>query len=462
VINDLWILLVTAAWLFAPGMALAAAIVGRPSFWIIAVAPAFTILMVAWLGIAVSRVGPNALYDLRLATLVATATLVVVAGVRVWFWRRGAVFGFPSLGVRRVWIAAALGVAVSVMIGVVIMSTTNLWLRGIPQYFDSPWHGYLIATIERRGLTAPWLLSPLDTYTTTAMTPYPYGFHLFAAVSDFTSSPNVSLNAVAATGSILVVPTGAAALASSIYGRKYLAIAALPIVLMLLPAFQMRLTGLAPYGLGIALMPVTIACLLRLRDHPGIPGIVLTAFSMAAVVVVQPAVLLLIIVGVAPPLLTSLFRPGRGKLFVRMVWVATIFLVVSAPWIIQSLHSANSVLSQLRHSRLNYRLALGSVLTSVDGQFAIPWLVIGLGVVGLGLAIWASLPRWLLVSWILAVVLYVVAAAGPDTVRQVVSGPFFTDWYRIAPLAALLTATLAAGGLSALFGLLRGRLHWRT
>ena len=47
VIIDLWILAVTAAWMFVPGMALAAAIVGRPSFWIVPVAPAFTILMVA-------------------------------------------------------------------------------------------------------------------------------------------------------------------------------------------------------------------------------------------------------------------------------------------------------------------------------------------------------------------------------------------------------------------------------
>ena len=462
VIIDLWILAVTAVWMFVPGMALAAAIVGRPSFWIVPVAPAFTILLVAWLGIALSRVGPNAIHDLRLAMLVATVTLVVVAGIRMWFWGRGATFGAPSLTRRRVWIAAAVGIAIGAMIGVAVLATTHLWIRGIPQYFDSPWHGYLIATIERRGFTAPWQLTPLDTYTTSGMTPYPYGFHLLAAISDFTSAPNVALNAVAAVGSILVVPTGAAALAASIYGRRYLAIAFLPIALMLVPAFQMRLTLLAPYGLAITLMPVTIACLLRLRDRPGMQTIVLAAVSMAAIVIVQPAVLLLVIVAVAPPLLASLFRPGRGKVLLGSAWTAVLFLLVSAPWIIQSLRSANSVLSQLRNTRLNYQTALVSVLTTVDGKFAIPWLVIGLSVIGLVLALWARLPRWLIVSWILAVVMYVVAAAGPNTARRVVSGPFFTDWYRIAPLAALLIAALAAGALSALFGLLRGRFHWRT
>ncbi len=300
-INDLWIVLLTAMWMFIPGMALAAAVLGRPSFWMIPAGPPLTFLMLAWLGIGTSNAGDNAILVMRLAS-VGLTLLLLVALARIRFRARKKTFGPPSIVSRRIRIAAAAGVAAGVVIGIATMSTSDQWIHGVPQYFDAPWHGYLIATIEHRGLTAPWQLVPLDTYTTTALTPYPYGLHLLAAVSDITSAPNVTLNSVKAVGSIFVAATGAAALAASVFGRRYLAIALLPIALMLLPAFQLRVAGLPPYALGITMMPVAIAFLLRLRDRPGVSGIVLAACSLAAIVVVQPAVVVLVVVAATPPL----------------------------------------------------------------------------------------------------------------------------------------------------------------
>jgi hypothetical protein len=462
VINDLWIVGLTALWMFVPGMALAAAVLGRPSFWMIPAGPPLTILMLAWMGIAFSGAGENAIHVMRLATVGVTVLLLVVAIARIRFWARKKTFGPPSIIGRRVRIAAAAGVAAGIVLGVATMSTSDQWIQGVPQFFDAPWHGYLIATIESRGLTAPWQLVPLDTYTTTALTPYPYGLHLLAAVSDITSAPNVALNSVKAVGSIFVAATGAAALAASVFGRRYLAIAFLPIALMLLPAFQLRVAGLPPYALGITLMPVAIAFLLRLRDRTGISGIVLAAGSLAAIVVVQPAVLVLVVVAATPPLIAALFGSGRRQVLINTTLTMLLFLAVAAPWIIQSLHSASSVLAVIRPAIMDYRLALGAILTDVEGGFTIPWLLVGLSLLGVILSILGRLPRWLSFSWILAVALYVVAAAGPDRLRQVVSGPFFTDWYRIAPLATLLLATLAAGTLSVLVEVLHARVRWST
>ena len=440
------------AWGLAPGLSMTALGVGA------CLAPVMHLAWTPWLYLASTGVG---------VALAAGAGL----GARRWrgrpSWsrrpvsRRPAAQGASHDPMRSRWFAAG-GVAV----GVGLVLAAVLPAIGSPgELVDST---DAVAHLNRiRQFLDTGVFSSLGSANGPA---YPSAFHDIAGtlallVPSVAQGPALvaAANLTAIGAAAVVWPVGFVALARVTLGRSGVTLVAAGVLSAALTTFPYILMGwgvLWPNLLGAAMLPgilgpTLVACGV-VGPVPGLPrplAAVLAVAALPGLTFAHPnALVSLLLIGVLAvgTRLALLWRTGAGGRRARVPFVALVAVVVGglllAPRLSRQVADTASY-DWGAHDALTVSLRDSVLLALQEG--APPWgllLLVALG--GLVCARRARL-RWVLVTWSVLVLLFLVAATGRPGWGSLVTGYWYNDKVRLAALLALPTALMGVAGVVA-------------
>ncbi|WP_159802722.1 DUF6541 family protein [Arthrobacter zhaoguopingii] len=364
--------------------------------------------------------------------------------------------------------AAAALISVAVLRGMGSLSTAS-------QGWDAVFHGNAVRWIQESGRATPWSINPI--YGDGPATFYPSGWHSVIAL--YPGNLVEAANASALVIGGLIWPIGLAFLASVVFPRHPAVWALTPVLAASFVSFpfgQLLRSGQWPNGLSTALTPVALAMILLLlrRLSPGLNPrpvrplkdvllvLILTGAVAGGSVVAHPTAVFALVAG-GLPFLLAWGVPLCVRAF-RHRWRAALLGTVGAAVLV------GAALLVLKDSRL-----LAGVMNFPRGVRATPPdslalaffdlprfpvvvaptpenfnLLVGLLVILGAIAALVLRTGWpLVVSWLIFVGLYVLAA-GPESPLRFLTGVWYKDTQRIAPLIALTASILAAFGLAVL------------
>ena len=139
---------------FGPGLCYVLAGPRVSGRWIVATAPAASILSIGWAGWLAGRIGRQ---PGPIALLLLAIALCAVAGLALrHLTGERAACPRPSWGAdRRTLGAAAAGLVVGGALTSWLWTRTPGWQDSFPRYWDGTWHGYLLGIVHRTGIVDP-------------------------------------------------------------------------------------------------------------------------------------------------------------------------------------------------------------------------------------------------------------------------------------------------------------------
>lgn len=386
-----------------------------------------------------------------LVTLLAAAA-VVLALVRGVPWLRARVGGHAP----ERWWAPVAGVCVAAVVGASVLWPAMGGASGFSQTFDNIFHLNAVRYILDTGNA-----SPRHLYSMTEAVPtggfYPAAWHgLVALVSQLTGSTvTVAANCVNLVVAMVVWPAGALALARGLRELTTFAQVAGGIVVVGFSSFPYLLLHwgvLNPNVLSYALVPsalLVLCSLLRMAVGRAVPqgsALVLAPIALAGVALAHPnGVVTLTLLG-APIFVVvglKMWRAARRRR-AGLVWLATAVGVVGV-WTVLRPPAAASSWGPVESSAQAFGEALA------NASMARPFAVAVTACVFVGLAylvLSRTAASWIVASWALAVVTFVVAASFPyGELRTLLVGPWYNDSFRVAAIIPLVAAPIAVVGL---------------
>ncbi len=456
-----------------PGLAFAATSWPQFAGWRLAAAPAMSILLIGWVGWAGGLVGwrPSAL------ALVLSATVLGAVGglaLRTTGRRTGSSAPRPGgLHPRRALtgsVTAVLGLGGGLLAGLWTWRAGGAWwawTEAFPRFWDAPWHGYLIGLVQHTGITDVAQLVPRDPLLLDWTDYYPAGWHVVIGTAMALVGGDAAVGFLQAQFffAVLVMPAGVVALLRELRVRSR-------IVLLLAPALTVLLyptvwlVDTPAYVAALALLPVATAVTVRMVRRGWRPPDVLGAACVtAAVFLVQPAmVAVLLIVALCfvagwlrRASLARARRPGllrgrwRGTVQGAVLWgVATVLLAL--PWLWASTTHAVMTFTHSRGLDATYPEALHEIFIEYVNSAATPTLALALLLAAVLLLV-IRRHRWLILATVMFAVLYLVARAERSDLRQILTGFWYTDWYRLGAVTWVLAAVVCCCAVDALLRL---------
>jgi hypothetical protein len=321
------------------------------------------------------------------------------------------------------------------------VSTVNL-PAGERGYYPAAWHQLASLVVMASGQSIPLASNALMLVVAAAV--WPLG--ILALVATCTRTGPVGLFAAGAlTGTAFAFPL--ALMTWGLLLPNFLSTALLPLVVLV----AAHALGLAPPGRGrlaarslVVLVPVV--ALAVVAAHP--QGL------HAALVLTLPMALWAAIAGIAgiPDRLGS----GRRTRPIALPLGALVVLLGAVPVAWLHLRPTRGASSWAPHSDIATALAAG---LGMSGQRVLPALLPAV-LVGLAVLVVAarSRARWMLPPLAASVGLYVVAAAVTDReLRYLLTGPWYTDAFRLAAIIPVLAIPVLALGFDAAGSAVRGR-----
>lgn len=293
--------------------------------------------------------------------------------------------------------------------------------------------------------------------------PYPAAWHALVALVTQLSGASIAVAANATTFAIacLIWPVGCVFLARQIFGP-----AGLPMVLAgvfsaafgAFPLFIVQYGVLYPYLLGVALMPIALGLFVLAVGrahgaHMEIPGRWL-AFGCVLVGIAMShpsaalAVLALSIPLVARVVIDRLGDLGkRRQLPVRGTVVVIAFLAGVVAFGAVWLKLGEGPGANLTEPYESSMQALGEALSNGVLERPPALFVSVLAIFGIAIAIRSKKHRWLIASYVICVVLYMVATSWqPGPLRSALVGIWYNNLPRLAALLPLFAVPLATLG----------------
>lgn len=456
------VLFLTAAF-FLPGIvALLPLRVGWPAAT--ALGPPVTVLMLT-LGTFVLDV-----MDLPW-TLATAAGFLLLPLVAAYLVSRRVTFQNPLVPPLRPF--PAVSVAVGLTVGSLLICTALL--RGMggvgraSQGWDPIFHANALTWIQESGSATPWSLNPI--YGEGAGRFYPAGWHSIVSLypGDLVEAANASSIVIGG----LIWPVGLVFLASVVLPRHPAVWAVTPVVaasFVSFPSSQLLRSGQWPNGLATALVPVALALIVLLiaqgttkAGNRTLPDRFLLAALIVLVVggsvAAHPSAAFALCAGALPfflaralPAFVPLWRRRRRAAF--LVAAVAAALGLTAATLLMTSRLLVGVMNYPRPPRavLPDSLALAlfdlpqfpSIVRPTVDSFNI---VVGLLVIaGAIMTLLRREGRPLAASWLVFVILYVLAA-GPENALRFLTGFWYKDTQRIAPFIALAGSLLAAFAL---------------
>lgn len=291
---------------------------------------------------------------------------------------------------------------------------------------------------------------------------YPAAWHLLGAfLVDALGVPvTLAANVVISVGIAVVYPLGMCLLLAVVFSRRPRTVAFGALCCLAFGSFPWALVvrwSLYPYLLSLCLVPASACTFMVLCAH-GVERrrrlACLFAFLCCGVALAlsQPSSVFAVGVFLVPYLVWRIVssRRRRGSHPRGTAWVVAGFLLlVALVWV--TLYGApfmQNVVQFFWAPMQSLGEALGKVFgAAFVGGYVQPVLAVTL-VVGFVSAWRQDRTRWVSVSCLLALVLYVVAVTGGDTpLKHLLSGFWYTDPYRLAAMTVVFCVPLVALGL---------------
>ncbi|HET8971520.1 MAG TPA: DUF6541 family protein [Candidatus Nanopelagicales bacterium] len=424
--------------------------------WLVVTAPAVSVFLVSWTGWLLGRVGitpaPVLLFAVAtgLGVLAGTGLRLLATRGQGPAGRRAAV---PGGRTRPAEVLAALaGVLVGCAATARLWLTSPDWADQVPTYWDATWHGYLVSLVQRTGLVDAAHLVPPDPQLPSWTDYYPAGWHIVvgSALGAVDGPTLAGYNYGQVLFAALVLPAGTVALARVLGVRSPVVLALAPVLVAVAYPVTGHLVDTTAFQAALALAPGALAAvLLAARHRWRLPYLLAAAVVTGGVFMTQPSVV--VVIGLltccylAGGAVRARHRSRRPQLLGFLRWVAASAILV-LPWVVLAASHATATLTYARKMDAGYPKALHELLVQYEGMAAAPTLVAALAVAVATLLV-ARRGRWLVVATVLFGGLYLVARAETGPVRQLLTGFWYTDWYRLGGvfwLLAVLVMVLAA------------------
>ncbi|MHA7275535.1 DUF6541 family protein [Arthrobacter sp. Hz1] len=459
---------VALAVVFGPGLAWGAAL-GLRRLTLLALAGPFSITAV----VVSAEVAAAAGVDWSLLPVVAV-TLVVTA--LLWLLRRSAghLIHGPAGGAEPP--ARTRTVLIAWAVAAVPVAAWMFWMFGAPeniaQSHDNIFHlnalRYITETSNSSSLTLGYLGTREGTF-------YPAGWH--AVVSLVIATSGIPLAAAINVANLVLITgiwsVGCLFLVSRLTGERALPLLVAGVLSTAYSSFPYLLLEFGvvyPFMLSIAILPAALGLVLQLVGAGSeVPlrrfgCLVLLAGLLPGLMLAHPSSLLGLLALSAPAVLTVAYRTARtsgGRRRLAAVAGAVAFAVLSAAlWMTvrparsssdnwaQAGDAAGAIPEVLLHGPLGRPVALlAMILTAV----------------GAAVVLYLRSHRWVIVMYLVAGALFVLGSWQEEpTVRWIVAGAWYNDYFRISAMlapAGLLVASIGGVALasSAVQGLQRAR-----
>lgn len=408
-------------------------------------------------------------------TVFPVLTVLAAAGVLVERRKKG-LPAVADTGARWSW----------AVVGVAVLAAWWLLVRPVTEGIGSPdtptigWDGVFhlnaVATVVREGDASP-LGGLASMYGTGGRPLYPTLFHAVTALAGTEVVANFNLMVLVVS---LVYVTGLAGLASWCTRGSWVAAAATPLFaasFVVFPPVLVRV-GQYPYLLGIALLPAALLLVaqqgaaLRRAVRTGtsargqVTGFIASSILAVAGLSFAHMTMGFVILFIGTPLVVAF-----GASWARLSWrrgerrtAALGLAVASAAVLVFLLALGGEKVREMaayprpdQSMREGMRLGLSN-LYGADPMAAETQVVMIAVLVGALVGLLRRSTRWLTMSWIVFLGLFVIAYGGPHAPVHELVGPWYGEARRIQALVDLFAALLAGISVSMLVrALLRGR-----
>lgn len=377
-------------------------------------------------------------------------------------------------------------VTLAVAVGVIALAAPLVLTLPSPdaplQQWDGVFHLNAVAVARDTGVITPLGgLAPL--YGDGTLAPYyPTGWHAVLAITPALASVPAASNVGIIVLGIVVWVVGLAGLAREVFAQRALPAVLSPLLaatFVAYPAVQLTVLAQLANGLSTALLPGALLLVLRLiravkaraAAHL-VAGAVMAAAAGVAGVVVGHASGLFSLAVLAGPLLLgalggwALHMVRRGRRWAGGgVLAALVLLTIGLPVVLANLDALAAVVGFERASGRSHGGALLEVLLDQTLVHSYPgdgWQHVAISlatILGAGMTLWLRRYRWLTAAFALAVGLAVLASGPEDHPLRWLSGFWYTQAGRIAPVAVVPAVLLAALAATALLDRARRHRH---
>ena len=469
-LSEIPVLLATVSILFLPGLAAGAAL-GLRRFALIALAPAFTVTIIALASLANHLVD----FDWGLGPLVAGTALVsaLVLGLRLLWQKR-----WPPTAIQPVGRAASLATVIGLVFAFVVIAVRFAFIFGTPsrisQTFDNVFHLNAVRWILDTGIVSPLKVGGLSYQYDERISFYPDMWHAVVSLAvHATGAPiPVAINVVNVVIAGIVWPLACVFLVRQIAGPRPVALVAAGVLSASFAAFPYLMVDfgvLYPNLLSISLLPAALAAVVLVARAGVADSLtaptrwVVLAGVLPGLALAHPTTLMALVafslpIGVA--VVVRHLRHLRDRRAPRRHYVRA-FAIAAAGF-----GAAAVALLLIRPPGAAFWPPRESLITALHGVLAgavvarpADYVVGVLLVLGITAVVRRCSPLWLVGSYALAAALYIIVASFPQgSLRTGFTGIWYNDSFRIAALLPVLVLPLASLGVAWLGDLLSAAL----
>lgn len=360
------------------------------------------------------------------------------------------------------WGAVLLYIAVSAVLTAILFLKPIDGMNSYSQLYDNAWH---MGIIEKFVTTGDYsTLRSGNIVDTVGSTFYPTGWHSLVALAVSATGYSIPLCINASIVLILVIifPSSMFACAKQIFSHKNSLVVATAFAVLAFTAFPWRFLTFGPlYSnlLSFSVLPLVIVLALRMVDattsmSERIITIVVILVSIIGVAVTQPNAVFTMGILVAPYVFVQFPRIfARTSKHTRMIGVtalSVIFLIVIAiVW--YGLYHASFMQRTVTWKWPSFETKTQSLydVLFVGFHFAEPQYILGiLVIIGIIYTLIDRTLLWVTCSYLLMCFMYAVSSSTEGYFKQVLTGFWYHDQYRLGASAVLFGILLAGIGIT--------------
>ena len=364
------------------------------------------------------------------------------------------------------WIVVALYCAVGILVTLFVFVKNLDGPESVSQLFDNAWHMSIIRKFVNTGDYST--LNSGDIIATVGSKFYPTGWHSIVALVVSMTGFSIGLceNAVNSFICAVVFPVSMYALFITLFPRRPRLMSVMSITPLLSAAYPWRFITFGPlYSnlLSFSITPLVMALLIRFLDaevdlHHRVRLLCLFTFALVGVAITQPNAVFTLGVLVAPylfyqiPKYLLLFKLDVRK---RRVWCLVLWGVsvigIAIIWYI--LYNASFMQRTVTWGWPSFESKAQAFIDIIFVGFhsAEPQIILGLLII-LGIAytvIHAEL-SWIACAYLIMCMLYALSSSTEGIVKDVLTGFWYHDSYRLGASAVFFGAALAGLGMNSL------------
>jgi hypothetical protein len=379
-------------------------------------------------------------------TVVVAAVAFALGRVARRFRRAETPSETPSRGTVGEHLLIGAGVLAGMAVGAVATLRGIRTPGNVNQDFDAPFHANLVRWIAEHGDARPATVGTIANLPDEHHYFYPDTYHaLLALLVGHGGLDVVSIMNLASLAVVLVFPLGVAALCRA-WHMPAIGAAAAAVAASCFTAFPYDLMWhgpLWPYAAGVALVPALLALARLLLSPRGLTAPVVIAVGVAGLAGLHTSVVFVALVYFLLLLGALLLR--LEVIDWRAAWpaiaaTAVLTVLLGLPQVLPSLYNAGGVTSAGWPTTASMTEAVGQTVTfSPLAPFPQWWIGVP-ALIGVVLLVRHRRLVWVAAAYVVFGGLYAATASLDNRLVNLLSGPFYNDYYRIAALLPLIGA----------------------